>query len=257
MTPAEFADHFKSLSHAELWEVLQNRNRYQAAALEAAETEWSHRQLDEETIKALTNESIASRQKLKEEGAQKKEAEEQAKKDVLDFFVQEKKQESKVARVARTTGFILGVLLLISLLLDYDYYVTIFSKFLYEPINTLMLIIPSVLGILGCIQLIRLRKSGWYLAMIYVGWTLSGEIGSFCYYVRFINPSFPSLVVTILTLAFWTIPETVLLWLRNKAPFLIPPKWITVTVIVQITLFLYFLYRSFSSTSTPTFIRSI
>ncbi len=239
MTPAEFADHFKSLSHAELWEVLQNRNRYQAAALEAAETEWSHRQLDEETIKALTNESIASRQKLKEEGAQKKEAEEQAKKDVLDFFVQEKEEETKTKRVAYATGTILGIFILISLFQYFDTYILMASEFLYEPIDAFFFFLPAIIGVLGCIKLIRLKQSGWYLTMIYVGWILAHQISFLYSFVRFGNPSFAALVIPVLNVAFWSLPEAALIWLRNKAPFVIPKKWLAGMIILQVIFLLY------------------
>lgn len=248
MTAAEFEDHFKSLDNQGLWEVLQNRQRYQPAAIKAAETEWSHRQLDEETVTSLANNFIARKQIVEQEIAEKLEQESQAKKDVLDFFLREKEEEKKVSRVAYATGTILGIFILISLFQDFDTYVQMASDFLYEPTGALILLLPIVIGAVGCVKLIRLKKSGWYLTMIFVGLALSFTTSSLLLRILYGAPDFWGWMIYLVKLAISALPEVALIWLGNKDPFRIPKSGMAATIAFQIILLIYYINSSLDAT---------
>ncbi len=245
MTPSEFADHFKSLDNAALWEVLQSRNRYQPAAIQAAEAEWTHRQLDEETVTSLANNSIARKNKVEQEIAEKLEQESQAKKDVLDFFLREKEEETKVSRVAQATGAILAVFILITLIQYFDAYLSMVTDFLYEPVNAFVFFLPIVIGVLGCIRLIRLKQSGWYLTMIFVGLSFSFTASSFLLYIWYGAPDFSGWIIHLIKLAISALPEVALIWLGKKYPFRIPKSGMAATIAFQIIFLLYIIYNSF------------
>lgn len=248
MTADEFEDHFKSLDNLALWEVLQSKERYQSAAIKAAEAEWAHRQLDEETVTTLSNNFITGKQYLENKASQDREQDILARKDVLDFFLREKEEETKVKRVAYSIGSVMGIFILISILQDFHTYMQTVADFLYEPINALIIFIPIVIGAVGCVQLIRLKKSGWYLTMIFAGLKLGFFASIFLLYVWYGTPSISGWFMTVLKLVIWILPEAALIWLGTKKPIMIPRKLMEATITLQIIFLLYHVYTSFDMT---------
>jgi hypothetical protein len=122
------------------------------------------------------------------------------------------------------------------------------SDFLYEPTGALILLLPIVIGAAGCVKLIRLKKSGWYLTMIFVGLSFSFTASSFLLHIWYGAPDFSGWIIHLIKLAISALPEVALIWLGNKDPFRIPKSGMTATIAFQIIFLLYNIYNSFNLT---------
>jgi len=169
-----FTEYYKTITNTELIIILDNPDKYQQEAVEAAKLEFNNRNLSEEQIAEARAPVIAQKEK-KERQKEKLESIKQQAIDTGDILIDVlnpiRQDKPGTDKIILTISVVYGLLSLYTLISNWriiPYFIRDIPEF---PMDSLLFFTPIVLVASGTLLFWRRMKFGWILMAILTSWT--------------------------------------------------------------------------------------
>ena len=169
-----FTEHYKTISNTELIVILDNPDKYQGEAVEAAKLEFNDRNLSEEQIAEAKEVIIAK----KADTERKKEKIESIKKRAIDsgnLLVETlspiKSTKPSTDKIILSISLVYAILTLYTIISNRRIIPYFFLDILESPFSSLLFFTPILMLISGTFLFWRRKKLGWMLMAILSTWS--------------------------------------------------------------------------------------
>jgi len=245
-----FSEYYKTISDSELLFILENKNDYQQAAIEAAERELERRQLSPTELENLKKD-LAQKKFDQEEKKQKQHAVQQTVREKLSSVLESLNPvHAELPTAEKTIRLIIVIwafLALYQLVADYRIEMDWIKGFPSRPFIYSILLFPYIMLPLSIYHLWRRTSLGWTLFAIYITYLSLTELASFYLAItwkpsgiRWVDEVYhPSLPKIVLRLVFVAGTFYVMCTQKIRDYFLITKNKMFLTV--GITVFIFFL----------------
>ena len=180
-TPNNFGEYYKTISSADLLDILDNQGDYQPLALDAARAEWARRNLSEEELQS-------ARQVLENKKAQKEIEKEKIKavetkikaagNSIIDTINPIQTGVSSAEKTIRLIVIVFGGIFLYDLLKEYRMHLAYLKDFSRFPLEGSLYFFPLLLLFVSILLFWARKKLGWILLAIFITFsTVSAIMG--------------------------------------------------------------------------------
>ncbi len=165
-----FTEYYKTITNTELIVILDNPDKYQQEAVDAAKLEFNDRNLSEEQIAEARTSILASYTEQEQQKEKIKAIKDKVRNTgslIAEAINPIQKSKPTTDKIILTISIIYGIMLLYTLI---SQYMTILIYFIYIfkfPSESLSLIVPILLLLLGIILFWKRKKAGWILLAFY------------------------------------------------------------------------------------------
>lgn len=179
ITSNDFSEYYKTISDAELLNILDNPDEYQPLALKAAEEEFANRQLSDTEIQKARQELIA-RQAQKEKQREKIKSVEIKIKESGQTFIDTinpiQTGIHSTEKAIRLIVIVFGGILLYKFVKYFKTYLAYVRDISGFRIDSIIYFLPEIFLLIATITFWRRKRIGWMLLMIFLTFSAVGAL---------------------------------------------------------------------------------
>lgn len=177
--PDNFTSLYKTISNAELLNILENPDDFQPLAVEAASTEFKKRNLSAaeiEIAKEILRGKALEKERQKENLKKIENSFRSTGKTLLDTLTPVQDGPANTEKTIRFIAIAFAVFFLYSLLSNWELVNLYIRDFSYSPLGSLFVLFPFIILPISLPLFWNRKKMGWLLLVIFLSYSITGEI---------------------------------------------------------------------------------